>query len=138
MIVLFTDFGLNGPYVGQVKAAFFRLKLMSDRKRLLSLFGELNIANQVTLLALAEFLHARQDAKVLTVQRIERPLVETVMGALKRLTATYPMLDKAILLDEASRLSSQHVLQGRAAPAVIDELEALFLRYYEHYKTANV
>ncbi len=110
---------------------------MSDRKRLLNLFGELNIANQVTLLALAEFLHARQDATVLTLQRIERPLVETVMGALKRLTATYPMLDKAILLDEASRLSSQHVLQGRAAPAVIDELEALFLRHYEHYKTVN-
>ena len=111
---------------------------MSDRKRLLYLFGELNVAHQATLLAFAEFIHARQDATLLTLQRIERPLVETVMGALKRLTATYPMLDKALLLDEASRQSLQHVLQGRAAPAVIDELEAIFLRHYEHYKTAKV
>ena len=51
--------------------------------------------------------------------------------AIKRLRATYPMLDPAKLLNETHDLMTQHVMQGRKAAEVIDELEVLFRRYYE-------
>ena len=41
------------------------------------------------------------------------------------------MLDRAKLLNETSVLVSQHVIHGRDAREVIDDLEALFRRHYE-------
>jgi len=57
--------------------------------------------------------------------------------AIQRLTATYPMLDTAKLLNESSELMSSHILQGREAVGVIDDLESLFGRYYEKYITPD-
>ena len=54
-----------------------------------------------------------------------------MIGAIKRLNASYPMLESRRLLDETSLLMSQHVLQGRDVNQVIDELEQLFRRHYE-------
>jgi hypothetical protein len=109
--------------------------MSSVDKRLRRLFHELPRAEQETLLAFAEFLHSRAQpqANTLSVQDIPRPPQESVVGALKRLAATYPMLDKSLLLNETSPLMSQHVLQGRPAHAVIDELEALFSKHYQTF-----
>jgi len=41
------------------------------------------------------------------------------------------MLDKPQLLNETSVLMTQHVMQGRGAKEVIDEIETLFLQFYE-------
>jgi hypothetical protein len=41
------------------------------------------------------------------------------------------MLNKDKLLHEAAGLMSEHVMQGRDANVVIDELQILFHRHYE-------
>lgn len=60
-----------------------------------------------------------------------RPERESVIAAIRRLTLTYPMLDRGPMLHQTAALMSAHVLHGRSAAAVIDELEALFLRQYQ-------
>lgn len=85
------------------------------------------------LLDYAEFLverHGRAPAAD-TPCDIARPEKESVIKAVKRLAATYPMLDRAKMLNETSVLVSQHVVGGRAAVEVIDELEVLFRRHYK-------
>ena len=47
------------------------------------------------------------------------------------------MLDSRHLLDEASLLMSQHVMQGRGVVEVIDELEIIFSRKYEELASSN-
>ena len=107
----------------------------SIEKRLLSLVRQLPKAQAEQLLEFAEFLAGRH-APVETATEplpIPRPAEENVIKAVKRLSATYPMLDRVKLLDEASHLMTQHVIQGRAAAEVIDELEVLFRRHYENF-----
>jgi hypothetical protein len=41
------------------------------------------------------------------------------------------MLDPGAMLNETSALMAAHVLQGRDAGAVIDDLERLFLAHYQ-------
>ena len=106
-------------------------------KKLLRLFGELAPGQRETLMAFAEFLHAQGNAERAEIgepQPIARPERESVVGALKRLSATYPMVDKGKMLNETSVLVAQHVMEGRAAAAVIDELEVLFERHYLRLK----
>ncbi len=62
---------------------------------------------------------------------IPRPAEETVVKAVKRLRATYPMLDARKLLNQTSELMTQHIVQGREAIEVIEELEILFRTHYE-------
>ena len=64
---------------------------------------------------------------------IERPDKEKVVDALKRLSATYPMLDKKYLLDKASELVAQHIMFGKPAPQVIDEIEDIFATAYDKF-----
>jgi hypothetical protein len=45
------------------------------------------------------------------------------------------MLDKSDLLHEASELMTTHLMQGRPAAEVIDELEVVFRRHYERVST---
>ena len=47
------------------------------------------------------------------------------------LLATYPMLDARKLLNQTSDLMTQHLVQGREALEVIEELEILFRSHYE-------
>lgn len=87
------------------------------------------------LLEYAEFLLQRHGAVVDIRDPLDIPRGpdETVVGAIKRLRASYPMLDVAQLLTETSALMSDHALRGRDANAVIDELEQLFRRHYERF-----
>jgi hypothetical protein len=45
------------------------------------------------------------------------------------------MLDRAKLINETAALMSQHLVQGRTAIEVIDDLEALFLHHYQNFQT---
>jgi len=107
-------------------------------KKLLKYFSRLTADQQQNLLQFAEFLLTKSDdagngANLEIPQPLlkERPDEETVIGAIKRLTSSYPMLEKDKLFNETSVLMTKHVMQGHAAHLVIDELEALFQKHYE-------
>lgn len=103
-------------------------------KRIVELFGQLPEAERQTLLDFAEFLASRcEPGEPVSLEpvAIPRPREESVVAAMKRLRETYHMLDHSKLLHEASGLMAQHLMQGRPAPEVIDELEQMFLRYFE-------
>lgn len=105
--------------------------MAKDDARLIQLFNRLPAAERETLLAFAEFLVARSGVPVdVTPKSIERPVQESVVAAIKRLSASYHMLDRSKMLHETSGLMSEHLMQGRAAAEVIDELEDLFRRHY--------
>ena len=114
-------------------------------QRLLTLFRGLPADRQETVLAFVEFLAARSAAEVEAgppAQRQEprpaaRPPGESVIAAIKRLRAGYPMLAPQTLLDETSRLISEHVLAGRSADAVIDQLEAFFQTRYAQWRAGD-
>ena len=116
--------------------------LKPEQRRLLSLFDALDARNREMLLAFAEFLSARdkseeraqdEDDTAATPKPIERPECESVVKAIKRLSETYYMLERDWLLDQTSSLMMSHVLQGRDAVSVIDELEIVFSQHYERY-----
>lgn len=105
----------------------------NTEKRLREILSELPEAQAAALLEYAEFLAARYSGpkEFTTPLNIPRPPEESVIKAIRRLGATYPMLDRSKMLNETSSLMTQHVLQGRAAAEVIDELESMFKRHYE-------
>jgi hypothetical protein len=106
-------------------------------KKLLKLFNRLGAPERDMLLGFAEYLAARAEGVVSMNQTvgapldIPRPEKESVVAALKRLSSTYHMLDDPRLLNEASVLMSQHVMQGREAGQVIDDLQVLFEKFYQ-------
>lgn len=63
----------------------------------------------------------------------QRPEKERVVDALKRLSNAYPMLEKKTLLDKASGLVAQHIMFGKPANEVIDQIEKLFADAYEAF-----
>ena len=111
-----------------------------EQQKLLRLFRQLTETDRSAVLNFAAFLAERstgdenapdEDVVSATPQAIPRPEQETVIAAMRRLTATYPMVEKDELLHEASSLMSAHVMQGKAAVEVIDELEIVFRRHFE-------
>jgi hypothetical protein len=110
----------------------------SARQRLVGLYDALGAQDRATLTAFAEFLAARQAAAAEPLAQptlLPRPAQESVVAAIRRLAQGYHMLDRAAMLHETSALMSAHILQGRPADEVIDELEALFLRHYDRHRT---
>lgn len=110
-------------------------------KKLLELFRNLPEAQRQTLLDFAEFLASRAapaEAAPAPVPTepvpIERPEKESVIAAIKRLRATYPMIDPEKLLNETAGFMTKHVVHGKPAKEVIDEMEAVFARRYEEHK----
>lgn len=113
--------------------------LPSDQRELLALYGKLGDVDQLSLLSFARFLvsqsHTAADAPApepvsQTPLDITRPEKESVIKAIRRLTETYPMLDTKDMIDGTSLLMSAHILQGRSAKRVVDELELLFEQRY--------
>ena len=107
-----------------------------QEQKLLEYYHRLPAEQAKTLLAYAEFMAERfgQVEEIpIDVQDIPRPEKESVIAAIKRLSATYPMLDKGKVFNDTSSLMSQHIIQGREAVEVIDELEALFQQEYNDF-----
>ena len=104
-------------------------------KRLREILGELPETQAAALLEYAEFLATRYGGpkEITAPLDIPRPQKESVVKAIKRLGATYPMIDRSKMLNETSVLMTQHVISGRDAVEVIDELEVLFRRHYEKH-----
>jgi len=123
------------------------LSLPPDQQKLLSLYRKLDPEGRQALTRFAEFLAERglqgqspdlpADGETSRPKAIPRPDDETVIAAIRRLTATYPMLEKDRLLHETSELMTGHVMQGRPAPQVIDELEVVFRRHYERVNSGD-
>ncbi|MCF6188842.1 MAG: hypothetical protein L3J51_00010 [Cocleimonas sp.] len=115
-----------------------------QERQIIKIFKSLDVANQEALLAFGEFLQTREstsnydnqpvDVVVSEPIDIPRPEEESVIKAIKRLSATYPMVDKETILHPISNLMTSHMIQGRKAPEVIDDLQALFLGEYESLK----
>ncbi len=112
--------------------------MSSEFNRLKCLFAGLSIADKFSVVSFAEYLHHRAssfeaEVRLKSINVIVRPVEERVPAALKRLRLTYPMLEASDLLAEASDLLSQHLMLGRLASDVIDDMEILFHRHYEVY-----
>lgn len=121
-----------------------------QERQLVKLFKSLDSSNKETLLLFAEFLNTRSqsnstaketdktnDEVITEPLDIERPEEESVIKAIKRLSTTYPMVNKENILHPISGLMTSHMLQGKEAEKVIDELEVLFLQEYEASKNKN-
>lgn len=112
-------------------------------KRLTKILRKLPPEQTAALLDFAEYLLMRHGVSGLEAEttvggveipkplEIPRPAEETVVKAVKRLRTTYPMLDPRRLLNQTSELMTQHIVQGREAVEVIEELEILFRTHYE-------
>lgn len=118
-------------------------------KRLAEILRSLPAAQAGALLEFAEFLLMRHGvtglepvmstaaAEIPKPVDIPRPVEESVVRAVKRLRATYPMLDARKLLNQTSELMTQHLVQGREAIEVIEELEIMFRSSYEKLVVNN-
>ena len=112
-------------------------------KKLLEFYSQLTPEKRTTLLEFAEFLSKKGDSDYSSVEKIpepvlrERPDEESVVGAIKRLTASYPMLDRDKLFNDTSNLMTRHVMKGEEANLIIDELEQLFQRFYQQLLDEN-
>ncbi|CAK0758460.1 Crp/Fnr family transcriptional regulator [Gammaproteobacteria bacterium] len=108
------------------------------KKKLLRFFDDLEGAQQEMLLAFAEFLYHRAEKRHDLPKEpllIPRPPTESVIGAIKRLSASYPMLDQGRLFNDTSMLMTSHLMEGRPSVEVIEALEALFVRHFEQWRS---
>ena len=108
----------------------------ANEARLLAVFRRLSATDRHALQAYAEFLAVRSGAlseaheETGEPQRTPGPDGESVVMAIRRLTRTYPMLDRRKLIGQTSQLMAEHALQGRASHEVIAELEVVFEAHY--------
>ena len=105
-----------------------------DAKALADLFNTLDKDRQDSLFDYAEFLQSKGG---LVQQHIGEPVEvpraenETVVGAIKRLKQSYPMIDSMEVFAVASNLMTDHMVKGRDAEEVINEIEVLFEDTYK-------
>lgn len=104
-----------------------------DAKALADLFNKLDKDQQQSLFDYAEFLQARSGDVQRDIARpveIPKPENESVVGAIKRMKQSYPMIDSMEVFAVASNLMTDHMVKGRDADEVINEIEALFEQTY--------
>ena len=108
---------------------------------------KLSSQDQAAVGSFAEFLLSRSGGAVAVsepatvappqvpdIEPVPRPEDEKVVAAVKRLSRTYYMLDKKKMLGVTSDLVTQHIIQGRDAGEVIDDLERVFDDHYQQLK----
>lgn len=106
----------------------------SEEKKLRTMYRMLDSEQRKMLMQFAEFLVSRIREQEPVLQQpdiIPRPETESVIGGIKRLSASYPMLDKAPILNKTSSLMTQHMMEGRPASEIIDELEVIFIEAWQ-------
>lgn len=109
----------------------------NEEKRLAEILRRLPAESRTLLLEFGEFLAVRAEAVLEDVPEptsIPRPTEESVVKAIKRLMATYHMLDRGKLLHETAHYMTQHVVHGRPAGEVIEDLEEMFSSHYRSLK----
>ncbi|MGB5396267.1 MAG: Crp/Fnr family transcriptional regulator [Gammaproteobacteria bacterium] len=102
-------------------------------KSLLQIFESLDTERQNSLLHFAEYLQSKGGLVTKEIgepQDIPRPESETVVGAIKRLKQTYPMVESMTVFSAASSLMTDHMVKGRDANEVINDMEKLFDDFY--------
>lgn len=111
--------------------------LKPQEQKLLKLFRALGESQRETVTSFLEFLLTQggkeHKKEALQPEKISRPEKESVVKAIKRLKTTYPMLDQNKLFHETSQHMTSHMLNGKTAHEVIDELESMFARHYQSY-----
>ena len=117
---------------------------MADtRDSLLETFDRLDAQGRQSLLDFAAFL-AERHALPPTEQGLPEPALlprpdnESVVKAIKRLSASYSMLDRSSIFHPSSALMTEHIMHGRPAAEVIDDLERLFEREYQKLRDNDV
>ncbi len=96
---------------------------------LAELFDTLDDERKASLFDYAEFLQSRGGLVKKELGEpldIPRPEEETVVGAVKRLKLTYPMIGSMTVFSAASSLMTEHMVNGRDIIEVINEMEQLF------------
>jgi len=121
--------------------------MATTEKHLLQLFSQLAAGDQASLLAFAEFLSSRGASETVAVRRkpvkipdpeqIDRPQEESIVGCLKRLANTYPMLDKNEMLKATSDLVATSIMQGGDTVETVDKLERIFRDHYEQLRAGT-
>jgi hypothetical protein len=105
-----------------------------DAKALADLFNKLDKDRQQSLFDYAEFLQSKGGivpADIAEPVDIPKPENESVVGAIKRMKQSYPMIDSMEVFTVASNLMTDHMVKGRDAEEVINEIEALFKETYK-------
>lgn len=116
-------------------------QMSKEEKALLDAFRQLADSDRHALQSFADYLLQRglqtpaDTPEAVPAESSEpafepRPEKESVVKAIQRLGRVYYMVNRSELLDETSALMSQHVMQGRSAKEVIDDLETLFENKY--------
>jgi hypothetical protein len=118
-------------------------QLSKKERELCKFYKTLGDNERETLLSFAEFLSVKYTASEATEEvdgvlqlpiLIEAPENESVIKGIKRLKASYFMIDDENLLHEVSALMSEHVMKGVSAHEVIQKVEAVFKKFYQQYK----
>lgn len=120
--------------------------MTENEKRILAALERLSEDKQQQLVDYAEFLVGRSGGDPLAEagapaepeppkepQPVEPDPDEGPVKAIKRLRATYPMLDATKLLDETTNIMSKRYLQDKPEGEVIEELEEVFEQHYRRY-----
>jgi hypothetical protein len=109
-------------------------KQSKDSQALIDLYQAMDEKRKLSLCDFADFLYAQADPvlqEVLPPEDISRPEKETVVGAIKRLKATFHMVESMEVFSDASALMTDHMVKGRDIVEVIDEMETLFEDAYQ-------
>ena len=95
--------------------------MRAEEKQLLALFSSLAKEQQQMLLDFMLFLQSRTEkAPAALLEPIPHPETESVVKAIKRLMASYPMLERSKLLHETSAVLTQHIVQSKPAKEAIN------------------
>jgi hypothetical protein len=102
---------------------------VKSSKKLINLYESLDEERQQSLSDFADFLLAKSGPVLKEIpppEEIPRPEKETVVGAVKRLKLKYHMVESMSVFSAASALMTDHMVKGRDAVEVVDEMEGLF------------
>lgn len=113
---------------------------LKSSSALVELYEAMDDERKRSLCDFADFLYAKADPinkEIPPPEQIARPEKETVVGAVKRLKATYHMVGSMSVFSAASALMTDHMVKGRDIVEVIDELEILFEEAYKNLLPDN-
>ena len=109
-------------------------KKLKSSSALIDLYEAMDDERKISLCDFADFLYAQAgpiNKEIPQPEEIQRPEKETVVGAVKRLKATYHMIESMTVFSAASELMTDHMVKGRDVVEVINEMEILFEQSYD-------